>query len=215
VEGREFDVPQSVVVDRQSGALYVADTGNNRVLGWRDSRSFANGSAANIVVGQKDLFSNFQQGPGGELRESGLTSPTGVAVDSRGNLYVVDAGNNRILRYKRPFKQTATSNSPISHRAADLLTNTSSGRAQNRHDPSNTVYPPGWHSVDRNLASTDASNHRVLRYPVSALGEMVFGQPVSPPMLPGIQQQNKLNKVVLREPSGVTTRAAGCAANDG
>ena len=31
VEGRELDSPQSVAADLSSGALYVADTGNNRV----------------------------------------------------------------------------------------------------------------------------------------------------------------------------------------
>src|SRR5437660_1509735 len=38
VEGREFFLPQSIALDNSSNppAIYVADTGNNRVLGWRN-----------------------------------------------------------------------------------------------------------------------------------------------------------------------------------
>ena len=42
---------------------------------------------------------------------SGLTLPASVAVDAAGNLYVLDAGNNRIVRYPNPFNQTT---SPLS-----------------------------------------------------------------------------------------------------
>ena len=104
VEGREFDTPSAVALDLTSGVLYVADTGNHRVLAWRDGRSFQNGARADLVIGQRDLYSNAPLGPGTSLT-SGLNSPTGLAVDARGNLYVVDAGNNRIVRYKRPFDQ--------------------------------------------------------------------------------------------------------------
>ncbi|EUA50023.1 NHL repeat family protein [Mycobacterium xenopi 4042] len=31
---------------------------------------------------------------------TGLDSPRGVAVDAQGNLYVVDTGNNRVLRLR-------------------------------------------------------------------------------------------------------------------
>ena len=35
--------------------LYVADDDNNRVLGWNDAASFANGAAADLVIGQPDF----------------------------------------------------------------------------------------------------------------------------------------------------------------
>ena len=34
---------------------------------------------------------------------SSLTSPSGVAADAAGNLYVVDNGNNRVLEYDQPL----------------------------------------------------------------------------------------------------------------
>ncbi|MCX6637102.1 MAG: hypothetical protein NT090_18760, partial [Acidobacteria bacterium] len=106
VEGRELNGPMAVAIDTSStpAAVYVADLGNNRVLGWRDAANFANGAMADVVVGQRDRYSTRPLGPGTDLN-SGLHWPTGVAVDKAGRLFVLDAGNNRILRFTRPFAQ--------------------------------------------------------------------------------------------------------------
>ncbi len=110
VEGRELFSPLSVAIDASviPHRIYVADTLNNRVLGWSNAGSFSNGQHADIVIGQKDFFSTIPGGPLGSDKSlsSGLFQPTGVAVDTDGNLFVADAGNNRILRYKRPFEQS-------------------------------------------------------------------------------------------------------------
>ena len=37
-------------------ALYVSDTGNNRVLIWKDSVHFQNGDPADLVIGQPSLL---------------------------------------------------------------------------------------------------------------------------------------------------------------
>ncbi|MGC1192856.1 MAG: hypothetical protein WA861_19910, partial [Candidatus Binatus sp.] len=46
----------ALTVDRVNGRLYVADTNNNRVLGWANVSSFVNGQGADIVIGQPDPF---------------------------------------------------------------------------------------------------------------------------------------------------------------
>ncbi|HYO81767.1 MAG TPA: hypothetical protein VES20_10220, partial [Bryobacteraceae bacterium] len=57
VEGRELLNPWAVAVDRTSNppAIYVSDTGNNRVLGWRNLTALQNGAKADFVIGQVDM----------------------------------------------------------------------------------------------------------------------------------------------------------------
>ena len=105
VEGREFYLPQSVAVDTSVSPpiLYVSDTGNNRVLAWKNANSFQSGAFADLQIGQPDLLTTFGGGPG-TAYSTGLTRPTGIAV-YKGDLYVADSGNNRLLRYPNPFNQ--------------------------------------------------------------------------------------------------------------
>jgi sugar lactone lactonase YvrE len=99
VEGRELYQPQGIAVDNSVSPpiVYVADTGNNRVLAWKNAASFSNGAKADLVIGQPDFFSTAAYGPGTTF-STGLNTPTGLAVRN-GDLYVVDSGNNRVLRY--------------------------------------------------------------------------------------------------------------------
>jgi DNA-binding beta-propeller fold protein YncE len=103
-EGRELASPQGLAVDLSSSPLrlYVADTLNNRVLGWRDAGGFANGATADLVIGQPDFFSTSPDSPNAAL---GLWQPSGVAVDALGNLYIADTYDHRVLRYVQPFLQ--------------------------------------------------------------------------------------------------------------
>jgi tetratricopeptide (TPR) repeat protein/DNA-binding beta-propeller fold protein YncE len=77
--------------------LVVADTGNHRVLLWKELPA-ANRQPANVVLGQKD----FQTALGWNLLADGyigmdsFAHPTGVLLDD-GKLYVCDSSNNRVL----------------------------------------------------------------------------------------------------------------------
>lgn len=81
--------------------LYVADTGNHRVLGWASVKDYLNGQPPSFAVGQPDFATVAANSRG--LGAESLSSPTGVAVDKAGNLYVADTGNNRVLRFDSPF----------------------------------------------------------------------------------------------------------------
>ena len=74
------------------GNLYVAARKQNRILkisGDREVRVFAgNGNRA---------FS----GDGGPATQAGLSLPMGVAVNSAGDLFIADTGNNRIRRVEQ------------------------------------------------------------------------------------------------------------------
>ena len=110
--------------------MYVADTSNHRILAWRNPANLTMGNQADMVIGQRDFVSNFNLGPATSLT-SGLTLPSSVAADSAGNLYVLDTGNNRIVRYPNPFNQTT---SPI---LIDLVIGKtqSSGNIANENNP--------------------------------------------------------------------------------
>lgn len=84
----ELDSPQAVAVDKQ-GDLFIADTYNN-VVREVSSRGRISTYAGNGNAGYR--------GDGGPAARAELTSPTGLAVDSLGNLYISDAGNNVIRR---------------------------------------------------------------------------------------------------------------------
>ncbi|MGI8988549.1 MAG: hypothetical protein ACR2I2_03055 [Bryobacteraceae bacterium] len=178
VEGREFESPQAIVLDTSVNPpyLFVSDQANNRVLGFKNSAAFANGQHADIVIGQVDFYSTLQQGPnrqGG--RSTGLGGPVGLAVDTQGNLYVADAGNNRVLRFPKPFSQTdetpdlaigqpsfssGSANGGAAAPSASTLSFTSGG---------NILQSFLSFDKDGNLWVTDAGNNRILRFPVTAL----------------------------------------------
>jgi uncharacterized protein (TIGR03437 family) len=70
-----------------AGNLYIADASNYRVR-----KVTAAGSITTVAGDGKPRYS----GDGGPATAASLYAPSGVAVDSAGNLYIADAGNNRI-----------------------------------------------------------------------------------------------------------------------
>jgi DNA-binding beta-propeller fold protein YncE len=85
-------------------ALYVADAGNHRVLGWAPRPG--TGSRANLVLGQPDLASA-AEAPGGAQGAGTLRSP--YAADADGStLAVADTANNRVLLWDSATVAAAT-----------------------------------------------------------------------------------------------------------
>lgn len=93
---RSLKGPQGVWL--QNGKLFVADTGNNRVLIW-NSIPTTNHAPADIVLGAPD-FKTFVQPDltKAQLEPKATTLLTPVSVTSDGQrLYVTDLGHNRVL----------------------------------------------------------------------------------------------------------------------
>ena len=84
--GAELNSPGGVALDN-AGNLYIADTMNYRV------RKVSPGGSISTVAGNGAVgFS----GDGGLATSAKLSAPTGVAVDSAGNLYIADTMNDRV-----------------------------------------------------------------------------------------------------------------------
>ena len=175
-EGREFYWPIAIAIDTSSNpsTLYVADSRNNRVLVWKDVAA-ASGAPADLVIGQRDKFNTLPKGPGTDYQQ-GFNSPSGLAVDGLGNLYVGDAGNNRILRFPRPLLQDPDFLGPDMVIGQRNLT--SPDPNQNGVVADNTLFSRAGGSVlplaltfdaSGNLWTTDPFNHRVLRFPAASL----------------------------------------------
>ncbi|HKD67790.1 MAG TPA: hypothetical protein VKB84_13175, partial [Candidatus Binataceae bacterium] len=80
--------------------IYIADTQNNWVLWYQTP--LTKGTTAFLVIGQPSFFTNACNFGAGAPNCKSLCSPLTPAVDSLGNLYVPDSGNNRVLEYDNP-----------------------------------------------------------------------------------------------------------------
>ncbi|HEY4381652.1 MAG TPA: Ig-like domain repeat protein [Acidobacteriaceae bacterium] len=90
---------QQVAIDG-GGNVYVADAGNHKVLFYP-----ASGGAGSTVAGGNG---SGYSGDNGLALSAKLNSPKGVAVDSAGNVYIADTGNNVVRRVDAYTKRITT-----------------------------------------------------------------------------------------------------------
>ena len=84
--GASFKNPSALAVDKV-GNVYVADTQNNRI------RKITPAGVVSTLAGSG--VAGFSDGNG---TSASFKSPTGIALDSSGNVYVADSGNNRLRK---------------------------------------------------------------------------------------------------------------------
>src|SRR3990172_9212673 len=84
----DLDDPYGVAVD-PSGNIYIADMYNNRIRKV-DTSGVITTVAGNGIMGYS--------GDGGPAVSASLYGPSGVAVDSSGNIYIADSWNYRIRK---------------------------------------------------------------------------------------------------------------------
>ena len=133
----QFDILGDLAFD-SGGNLYIADTGNHRIRKIDSSgnvTTFAGGT-----VGFKDGFALQAQ----------FSSPSGLAFDGKGNLYIADTGNHRIRKIDSSGNVTtfAGSGTPGFKRGTVL-------QAQ-LHSPSGLAF-----DGKGNLYVADSRNHRI------------------------------------------------------
>lgn len=134
-----------------SGNLWVADCDNNRVVEYQ--APFTNGMSASLVLGEPDM----NTGTGGSTATT-LSCPSGMAFDSKGNLWVSDYDNSRIVEYKTPFSSGMAASLALGQ--ANLTSSTCATSA------TALCYP--WEGVafdsKGNLFVADYNNCRIVEY---------------------------------------------------
>jgi sugar lactone lactonase YvrE len=86
---RQFINPSGICWDTAAGELYVADTGNDRIIRL---------SGLGVFIAQYGGF-GIAFGDASEEREDSLDEPWDVAVGGFSNLFVADQNNNRICEF--------------------------------------------------------------------------------------------------------------------
>lgn len=81
--------PRGVAVDNQSN-VYVADTGNNSVM------KFAKNGTYLGEVGGRGQPASASSARADGAASGTFSAPGGIAIDSSGNVYVADTGNDRV-----------------------------------------------------------------------------------------------------------------------
>jgi len=150
-DASHLNQPGGVALDGNDN-LYVADTGNNRVLYFPAGSTTATG-----VYGQDASFTDATANNGG-LNASSLSAPAGMTLDLNDNLYIADTGNNRILYY--PSGQTTATR--VYGQGGDFTANT----ANNNGIGSASLSSPAGLALDANgnIYSADTPNNRILQY---------------------------------------------------
>ncbi|AID34930.2 NHL repeat-containing protein [Mesorhizobium qingshengii] len=146
------------------GRLFVADTGNRRVLVW-NSIPQRNGQPADLVLGQADATTRDDNasGVGGAV---GMRWPHSVVVENN-KILVADAGNNRIMVWNSmPNADGAPCSFVLGQSGFD-------GNDHNRasYHPNNRALnmPYGMAIHDGSLVCADTANSRLIGYPLDDL----------------------------------------------
>ncbi len=156
-----LDGPEGVAIDVANGKLYVADSGNNRVL--RYSYPITQDQPdAEHVFGQTGYVSG-----GSSCSSSGLNDPSCVVVDSTGRLWVADTSNHRVVWFDAAHSDAATP--PVADGVlgqGDFDTGTINRGAGDGNAARNSMHNPMGLAIDSTgrLWVADEQNCRVLRF---------------------------------------------------
>jgi len=202
--------PSSVVVDAATGRVFVADTGNNRVLRYANAGALINGASAEVVLGQSDFLSSTAKAAAADS----LDTPTALWLDAGGHLWVADTGHNRVVMYAG-----ATAQSFASGTSATLILgqpDATTATALNPPTASSLNSPEGL-CVDSGgrLWVADKNNNRVLRFDgaagnatgeASAAADGEFGQDQGTPFTTNVGGSTNLQ---FNGPTGVAVDSSG------
>lgn len=164
-------------VHAEGDSLFIADTGNRRVLIWHVPPR-QNGQPADVVLGQTQ-FDCRDENAGSEPNAMSMRWPHAITIWN-GNLCVADAGNNRIMIWDGiPFENGTPCRWLLGQPASDLVDHNQSSywpRADTLNMPYGVTASGPW------LIAADTANSRLLGWHYSHLetgakAEALVGQP--------------------------------------
>ena len=174
----QFNTPESVVI--ADGSLFVADTGNHRI------REISAAGAVSTFAGSTAGFAD-ATGTAAQFK-----TPSGLATDGSGSIYVADEQNHRIRKITQAGEVTTVAGTGV-----PALLNGSSVVARFNAPTGIAV------GLDKNLIVADAENQvlrRIVVEPLSVVSSVVVGSANAA----GIQVSAVLDVVALGLDPGVT-----------
>lgn len=144
--------------------LWVADTGNRRVLRW-DRLPVRHGEPADGVLGQTD-FRHRDENAGGAATAASLRWPHAIAFPA-GGLAVADAGNNRVMFWPQPPTQDFQPCDALLGQAD--ASSVEHNRGHYLPDAASLNMPYGLASDGARLIVADTANSRLLAWRLDAL----------------------------------------------
>ena len=214
--------PSGLAID-PTGNLYVADYNNGRVVQFRPP--FQNGMNASLELGVPSWDSpsdlndlNCYHNP----PAMSLCMPAGVTVDSKGDVWVADTWDGRVVEYQQPITQAMDADIAIGHPNMDETADCDGLYERLHESPSGSVLTgsefcnPSTVAFDRkgDLWVSDSGNERVLEFvPPFSTGmaaSVELGYPAQVGMAATLQQHcQTTSATTLCGPGGLAFDAEG------
>ena len=174
-----LDRPTDLVVDA-TGNLFIADSGNNRI------RKVDPNGVITTVAGSGDptTFVGGFSGDRGPAIEATFSTPTDIAVDTAGNLFIADTYNNRI----RKIAPDGTIITVVGSGIAGYSGDRGLAAAIALNEPIGVEI-----NASGNLYIADNANHRILKVVGIAAPGLIAGKPFPLPAPGDVNRDGKIN----------------------
>jgi hypothetical protein len=159
VTGHAFYWPFGVLW--HDGWLWVADTGNRRVLGWEGLPG--NGRDADVVLGQPTAAER-DENRGADVGPDSFRWPHQIAVTG-GVLWIADAGNHRVLGWDLPADGGRPTDRPADHVLGQASFTTARELPHVPQGPARLRFPYAIAPSGGDLVVAPPANNRLLVWP--------------------------------------------------
>ncbi len=172
-EADELGQCRGIVIDPVSGKVFVADSGNHRVLRYSAFEDLVSGAGAEMVFGQSEFGTGSD-----DISSTKMDTPVGLAIGSEGELWVADSENHRVLRFDAAATALSGTAASLVLGQVDFDSNSRGLSAKGMDTPEDLAISP-----DGDLYVAGPEFHRILIFEDAndktngASADRVLGQP--------------------------------------